>query len=215
MKRRRLIIGLFLVAAIALLSIGYSVISTRLDIRGTVSSVQSTKDFDVEFVGADLGAELPEGVSCAPSYDPATGVDATLNVSGLSNNGQKVVAYFKVQNNSKAISSLNATLNDLTIVITKNDVPVETDTNSASNVFRGQYIEVTAEFASRSDESGKAATGVVADGGLSATVNTKVSDESVGQYVWVKVTIEVIGSFTSETTHGIDIHFNAASIELE
>lgn len=211
MQRRRLVISLFLIAAIALLAVGYSAISTRLDIRGNVSSIQSTNDFDVEFIGAELGAELPTGVSCVPTFDSATGIDATLNISGLSNNGQQVVAYFKVQNNSKAIDTLDATLNNLTIVITKNDVTVDSDTNAANNIFEGNYIKVEALFDDRAGESGKEATGVVTDGGLSATLDTKASDEATGQYVWVKIIVTVIGSFTSETTHGINIHFNAES----
>lgn len=210
MKRRRLILSIFLIAAIALLSIGYSAIESRLDISGTVSSIKSTDDFDVEFVGAELSGELPEGVSCAPTYDNATGLDATLNIAGLSNNGQKVVAYFKVQNNSKAIETLDATLTGFVINVTKDDVPVDSDTNPAANIFSGNYIKVTAEFADRAGEAGKAATGIV-NGGLSATIDAKANDESVGQYVWVKVTVEVIGSFTDITTHNITIHFDAES----
>ena len=110
-----------------------------------------------------------------------------------------------------SIDTLDATLNNLTIVITKNDVTVDSDTNAANNIFEGNYIKVEALFDDRAGESGKEATGVVTDGGLSATLDTKASDEATGQYVWVKIIVTVIGSFTSETTHGINIHFNAES----
>lgn len=221
MKRRRLIISLFLIAAVALLGIGYSAITTRLDIRGSVSSKASTNDFDVEFVGAELGS-IADGVVCAPSFDTTTGVDATLNISGLSNNGQKVVAYFKVQNNSKAISSLNAELKDLTIVITNNDKQVTDKNTTDTNVFVGNYIQVEAVFVdevtyiSGQTNTTDTSTGKIGEKGLTATVNTAVEGEkaAVAQYVWIQVTVTVIGSFTSETTHGINIHFNAVSIDL-
>ena len=200
-----IVICLFLIAAVALLGIGYSAISYRLDIKGSVSSVQSTEDFHVEFVNAELGSTLPEGVTCVPTID-ATKIDATLNISGLSNNGQEVVAYFKVQNNSKDIASLDATLKDLVIVVTKDDVAVDSDKNSAANIFEGNYIKVSAEFADRADAAEKEATGTVAADGLSAEIKTADSE-----YVWVKVTVKVIGSFTAETTHGITVHFNAES----
>ena len=207
MKRRRLIISLFLIVAVVLLGIGYSAISYRLDIKGSVSSVESTADFHVEFVDAKLGSKTDESITCVPTIDSATKIDATLNISGLSNHGQEVVAYFKVQNNSLAISSLNATLENLTIVITKNDVAV-TDNDGSANKFKGQFIEVEAVFADTFETEN--ATGKVAEGGLTATVNTK-NGETAAQYVWVKVTVRVIGSFTAETTHGITVHFDAKS----
>lgn len=227
MKKRRLVISLFLIAAVALLGIGYSAISTGLDITGIITSAPSTGDFKVVFTDTPVAIASNDSIICQPTVDAATGVDASMNIKNLANNGDTVTAYFKVQNNSKPTQSLDAALNGLKISVTRKDSDnnsvtvndkVGTEGVDKDYLFTGQYIRVEAHFVSsysyvdgEETKTATTATGEVADAGLSAILEAPETLGADGEFVYVKVTVTVIGSFTSETTHVIDVHFDATS----
>lgn len=227
MKKRRLIISLFLIAAVALLAIGYSELTARLDIQGTITSAQSTNDFKVVFTDTPVAVTSNASILCQPTVD-ATGVDATMNMTGLANNGDSVTCYFKVQNKSKAIQTLDSTLNGLSISVTRNSesgTENETVNDAAGSegvdkdyLFTGQYIRVEAHFVSSYEyldgedtKTATAATGEIGTDGLSAILEAPNSVGEEGEFVYVKVTVTVIGSFTAKTYHTVNVHFAATS----
>ena len=106
-KRRTLIIGLLLVAALCL-GIGYAGVSTILSINGTAKNEVS--EIDVVFKDGGV-CKIVDGTTAAIKSASAVGeggdIDITFHAYGLRNVGDYVTAEFVVINNNEYSVSLS------------------------------------------------------------------------------------------------------------
>lgn len=114
MKQKRTFIILLLIVSILCLGIAYaSITSVNLTISGTATASPDTNNFVVKF--ADNGATTKTGNAGIVATTTASDQAATLNISGLTAAGEKVVATWTIENSSADLSAeIEATTSEIT-----------------------------------------------------------------------------------------------------
>ena len=112
MRKTNKIILITLVVFILLLGIGYAAIQNiTLNISGTVSADTNQANFKVRFIGTPTVSD--DVLATATITDS---VNAKINVSGLTEKGQRVTATYTIKNDSESISA------DLAVSTTNSNV---------------------------------------------------------------------------------------------
>ena len=221
MKRRRLIISLFLIVAVVLLGIGYSAISKELKLNGRIDGVQDDTDFIVEFLSGDENIIKDSASTSTLTIQPTFTNNQTVNlvVTNFTNIGDTATVYFKIQNNSIVSTQMDATLAVPFVSVTTASTEA-IDNDASKQKFVGNHFIIFAEYVTV-DPDGEgvatAATGTVSvgtdkdgDKGPMATLNAPTAESSSnGQTVWLKVTVEMMDVVTQSQTHNITITFDA------
>lgn len=192
MKRRRLIISLFLLVALISIGVGYAALTNSLLVNTDISANINNGNLKVDFVEVTNTAETdPIVVSLRNTHE----VDITFNnTNTMSAKGDSQSVELKVKNNSTGAvgSELDATLSSIEVVsnsLTK-DTAASTDTKV---VYRGTHFTVVAEWVNASDLILEAARD-----GVEAGMNT------------LKITISLNVTVTDEVPqHAFTIKFNA------
>lgn len=102
MKKRRNIIGAFVICALLCLGIGYSALTDTLTINGTVSgngndTIHDETQFDVDFTGCSIESNTNKSrITATPVYN-AGDDEATLTITGLTVKNDTVVAHYTVK----------------------------------------------------------------------------------------------------------------------
>ncbi len=219
MKRRNLFLSLLLVGACAIVGVGYAAITRELKIGGQLAGQKNDNNLKVEFQADPFATTQPKTGSTVIVATPTITNDhaANLDVSGMTEIGDKAVAYFLVKNESQATTNLDATLS-LPNVIVNNGSETATDNDGKTNVFKGAHFQITAEYITNTGDGTKPeATAEVKDDGtaeLAAPIdNADPTPDVEGETVWVKVTVELINVIIADTfpTHNITISFTAST----
>lgn len=131
MKQKRTFIILLLIISILCLGIAYaSITSVNLTISGTATASPDTNNFVVKF--ADNGTTTKTGNSGIVATTTASDQAATLNISGLTAAGEKVVATWTIENTSA-------------------DLSAEIETKTSEITGSTEYFQITTEIAGASE----------------------------------------------------------------
>lgn len=147
MKQKRTYITLLLVVALLCLGIAYAAISNiTLQITGSAAATPNQDNFIVKFdkdtvVTTDVGTT---GATVTADYvaDDANDLTATIDVSGLTAEGQKVSATYTIENESIGLS---ADLAASTIKNSNTEYFKVTPTLAKSQILEGETTTVTVE----------------------------------------------------------------------
>ena len=214
MKRRRLFIGAFLLAAVTFLGIGYAALTNTLQVNGSLSATENKENLKVEFVDYEAHATKTPGGAEDTSFTVNAGVSgqtATISVDNMSIPNQTAEITFKVQNKSVNLASLTAelaaefnielgegTLSGSTYSITSE----ATDGNTSDkNKFTGEHFVVSVAYSENAEDLNvlDESTGVV-------TLDS-------GEYVYVVVTITLVDIVPENfELHVVKISFDASTI---
>ena len=211
MKRRRLIISLFLIAAVALLGIGYSAVSKTLSATTEVGAVNSSADFNVVFVKSGSESKIVSNGSgqTTAAILSAANQSASLEIKNLASTGDKVEFYLLIQNTSKVSEYLDATL--ATPYIEVYYVTDEGSTSQKHDVFEGPHFNITATYTDKYDETTLSNAGKIANN--TATLKAPSSDAAAGEQVYLKITVTLENPFVNETNkHRIVVDFKATAV---
>ena len=233
MKKRRLVISLFLIAAVALLSIGYANLTKTLEVAGKLSGKEDNANLAVKFDGVGnivttgsikyVANPTPDNLSDveAPTYSDTM---ASFSVSNYRFVGDSVIFYLKISNDSAMDDNLSASLAApiVTVNLTGSTTNVVEEEGTAGygvdNVFTGDHFIITATYV---NTDGVVAAGEnvgqIGSNGTTAVLDAKSTDEGAGDYVWLKVEITlhsaivIEGDATSLPIHDIKVKFTATS----
>ena len=235
MKKRRLVFSLFLMASIALLSIGYASLTKTLEIAGKLNGKEDNANLVVKFDGVGnittsgslkyVDNPTPENKTDVekPTYSDTM---ASFSVSNFKYVGDKVVFYLKITNDSANNKDLSAKLSIpvVTVNVSGETKNVEEDENSAGynidNIFTGDHFKITATYV-ETDGVVVADTNVgTIDEDGTVVLDAKETKDGKGEYIWLKVEIElhsaiVMGTDASFPIHDIKVKFTATSITRE
>lgn len=215
MKRRRLIISLFLIAAVALLGIGYSAVSKTLSATTEVGAVNSSADFNVVFVksGSKCTNNSSDTTKPQASILSAANQSASLEIKNLASTGDKVEFYLLIQNTSKVSEYLDATLAtpyiEVYYVTDEGSTSKATNENKEGNdVFKGPHFLIKAEYVDIENADPK----LVDSENNTATLKAPSSD-AAGEQVYLKITVTLENPFVNETNkHRIVVDFKATAV---
>jgi hypothetical protein len=207
MKKRRLVISLFLIAAVALLSVGYSVLSKTLVVSGKLGASENNANLAIKFV--EVGNIETYGslkYVANPTDENKSDIEkptfsetiASFSVSNFKYEGDKAVLYLKIRNDSAMNEDLTATLSAPKVSVKlegANTDKVE-DAGTAGygkdNIFTGDHFTITASYVDTDGVEARGETiGEISTDGLSATLAPKSSADGTGQYLWLKIEINL------------------------
>lgn len=215
MKKRNLFLSLLFIGACAFVGLGYATITRELKIGGQLAGAKDDTNLNVSFVDGEFAVVITPNASTTIVATPTKTNDHTANVdvSGMSDIGDKVEAYFLVKNNSQPSTHLDATLATPNVIV-NNGSQTATDHDDAANIFVGEHFEITAEYV-ESTGTGKAdGTGEIDSTNITASLAAPVEDPATeGETVWVKVSVELIDVIIADTfpTHNITVSFTAST----
>lgn len=219
MKKRRLVISLFLIATVAFLGIGYSALTKELKVTGRLDAVKNNENLNVHYVAEKFTVVKNPADSATIVATPSLTSELVANivVSGMTEIGEKVTVYYMIQNNSDATEALDATLSLPYVSVTANSASA-IDDNAAKDVFEGDHFKIAASYVTT--DGNETATGSVSEGVASIKapvadneLTTDVNETADGQTIWLKVEVELIDVITVDSfpTHNIQIIFNAST----
>ena len=104
MKNKRVVMTLVLLLVILLLSTGYALSTTSLQIKGSAEATASDDNFIVRFKKTGTSYDEPTNLLNATAT-VTSDTEATINVSGLTKAGDKATATYVVENASNGIDA--------------------------------------------------------------------------------------------------------------
>lgn len=209
MKKRKLLLTLFLVLAVALIGLGYSVLSKELKISGNVKGSKNNDSLAVHYVAGSFTSivndEVEDAVKVTATPSITSDLIANIVVEGMNVIGDSATVYFLVQNDSAHTDALDATLSNPVVTITTSVIGGAKDKNDAPNIFEGEHYKVTVTYETTNGET--PATGTV-----DASANTAfLAADGTGKNVWIKVVIELVDAITVDDfpQHNIQVLLDA------
>ena len=205
MKKRKLVVSLFLIAAVALIGIGYSAVSKIYETVGKLQGGVNENNLDVHFVADASHNDLTDVDGLAPvvAFGTVTYTDQSVNfnISNFSTDGDKAVVYFLVENSSTDLT-FDARLSVPTITVS----PTSADaTGSGTNRFVGDHFEIKASYVTGTFGTIASETGYLEDAGTAVI-------EAGGATIWLKVEIEMTaGVYDTFAEHAVTVNFNATA----
>lgn len=217
MKRRNLFLGLLLAISCAIVGVGYATLTRELKIGGQLAGQKDDTNLMVKFVESEFFSIVTPETDSAIVATPTRTNDhaANIDVSGMTEIGDKAEVYFLVQNASVATDNLDATLATPNVIV-NNGSQTADDNDDDANVFKGEHFQITVEYVTTDDnlvaKSKAAGTGTVT--GTTASLKAPITDPATeGQTIWVKTTIELIDVIIVDAfpTHNITVSFTAST----
>lgn len=106
MNKKKTFVGVALLVAVLMLGVGYAAIAdVKLNVQGNVTATPSDANFKVEFTGIPVTSD---GVSASISEENK--LEATIDVTGLTQAGDVATATYTIINNSEDLTA-NLTAN--------------------------------------------------------------------------------------------------------
>ena len=222
MRKRRLVLSLFLFVAVALLSMGYAALSRDLNATGKLASstdnnnlkvyfVPGTENYRKDIVDVERSADALLMVDESEYVVNNTSVQFT--VKNLSSEGDTVTLYFLIENSS-ADETLDAILTSPVVTMKVSGTSTTVDDKDGSkenNIFVGDHFRVTASYVNQYPDE-PVLSGTVDEGELGAQLDAK-GEATNGDQVWLKVVIKVENTIQDADfkLHHVSVEFNATS----
>ena len=150
MKRRRLVISLFLIAAFSLIGIGYAVLSNDLLVSSDITVNPNDGNLKVEFV--NLPTTDSNSAIVVTSIDSQEVAVKFNNTNEINAQGQSQEITLTVKNNSVGAvgTELDATLSSFEIV-SGSLSKVEEESTATKVVYSGTHFTISAEWVNADD----------------------------------------------------------------
>ena len=209
MKKRKLLLTLFLVLAVALIGLGYSALSKELKISGNIKGAKNNDNLVVHYVAGSFSSDVNDttadavNVTVTPSI--TSDLIANIVVEGMNGIGDSATVYFLIQNDSDATDALNATLSNPVVTVTTSATGGAVDSNNATNIFEGEHFKVTVTYETTNGTT--PATGTVD----TSTNTASLAADGTGKNVWIKVVVELVDAITADDfpQHNIQVLLDA------
>ena len=213
MRKRSLVLSLFLVVAVLFLGLGYARLTNTLHVGGTIGSTPDNSNLDVRFAN-DTTSPAATKVSSDNvtvggfSYESKS---VTFGVAGFTAQGQSATIILKVVNNSAEHADYDAYLEKVfDISMTHGVGGTETAGGSqVNNTFEGEHFHVEVSYiSSYTNRLGETvtATGTITEGQprLNAVGNEYV-------FVQIHITVEkpIVGAMDE---HQFTVSFDAYTV---
>lgn len=220
MRKRSLVLSLFLVLSVLFLGLGYATLTTSLQATGTIGSTPDSSNLNVRFVNditnpAETVVSNNKVTIDVSNYESKS---VSFGVAGFTAEGQSATIVLKIANNSQPHPEYAAILDKtFDIVMSYKDGDGYTEVTDVTTVdvedapygsyFEGDHYKVTVQYVTEF-------TGL--NGSLPAAINVDMNggapilEAENNEFVYLLIKVEVINPITDEMPeHKFTVTFDA------